>query len=106
MEGETLQLTCLVDGKPAAFQYEWMKDGVLLQQSITESLVINNLKGSHSGYYSCTAKNSAGSSSNGTRVSVYGKLLLHLNYYDLQSSMHFCLIYCSDQQGCDSSKIS
>jgi len=73
IKGETLQLTCSVGGFPTTYQYQWTKDGVILQPSVTERLVINNLQGSHSGYYTCTVKNSAGSLSNGTRVSVYGK---------------------------------
>lgn len=54
--GQTLELTCKATGDPAP-SYRWKKNGVLLQESDTENLLIEKVTTKDSGNYTCEAYN-------------------------------------------------
>ncbi|XP_039667675.1 B-cell receptor CD22-like [Perca fluviatilis] len=61
VEGSSVTLTCSSDANPAA-TYTWLKSNVKLRPPIEEQqLVLTSIQSSHSGQYTCRARNSLGS---------------------------------------------
>uniref|UniRef100_A0A8D0D7R5 B-cell receptor CD22 n=1 Tax=Sander lucioperca TaxID=283035 RepID=A0A8D0D7R5_SANLU len=61
VEGSSVTLTCSSDANPAA-KYTWYKENVKLRPPIEEQqLVLTSIQSSHSGQYTCRARNSLGS---------------------------------------------
>uniref|UniRef100_A0A8C9ZND7 Ig-like domain-containing protein n=1 Tax=Sander lucioperca TaxID=283035 RepID=A0A8C9ZND7_SANLU len=61
VEGSSVTLTCSSDANPAA-TYTWFKENVKLRPPIEEQqLVLTSIQSSHSGQYTCRARNSLGS---------------------------------------------
>ncbi|TDH15659.1 hypothetical protein EPR50_G00011580, partial [Perca flavescens] len=60
VEGSSVTLTCSSDANPAA-TYTWYKENVKLRPPIEEQqLVLTSIQSSHSGQYTCRARNSLG----------------------------------------------
>lgn len=58
-----LVLNCtVIDANPAATSYRWYKNGSIIDGSIGASYTIPTVRRSHTGNYTCDAKNSVGNS--------------------------------------------
>ena len=75
-----LHIECIAGGTPSDFNYEWMKNGVIISGETGSTLTISSVTISDIGEYKCTPSNSLGSTnSSSTILSVNGKIyLLHL----------------------------
>ena len=58
-EGDTIFINLMVEGFPPP-QYQWYKNGYIMDGVISQSLIIDNVNQSHSGTYSCDVQNIAG----------------------------------------------
>ena len=58
--GSSITLQCIAIGIPNTVEYQWKKNGVLLSQETTQSLVIANISLTDIGKYECIPSNDEG----------------------------------------------
>ena len=56
---DNVTLTCNSSGGPNN-TYEWMKDGMVLDDEVDITLTLNDVNASYGGNYTCTVSNAAG----------------------------------------------
>jgi hypothetical protein len=59
IEGQTLNLTCAVYGKPRPF-ITWIKDGQVVQANYSERYIVSGISREDGGQYQCVAENAVG----------------------------------------------
>lgn len=87
-EGEFAQVICIVSKGDEPLHLSWSLHGAIISSepsistaqlgSRTSMLTIQSVGYRHSGLYTCTAQNSAGSAASAVQLKVNGRFLLHL----------------------------
>lgn len=80
-EGDYVQLTCIITKGDLPLKFDWFLENNLITNSLattlnvgrqTSLLIIQSVSSRHSGNYTCTATNSAGSSSQSAKLAIKG----------------------------------
>lgn len=81
-EGDYVQLTCIISKGDLPLKFDWFLENNLITNSLattlnvgrqTSLLIIQSVSSRHSGNYTCTATNSAGSSSQSAKLAIKGR---------------------------------
>lgn len=81
-EGDYVQLTCIITKGDLPLKFDWFLENNLITNSLattlnvgrqTSLLIIQSVTSRHSGNYTCTATNSAGSSSQSAKLAIKGR---------------------------------
>lgn len=94
--GESIQLSCHISKGDIPIDISWHFHGLEVSSNLgitttklgdrTSILMISSIKGSHSGNYTCVAKNNAGTATYSTTLQVHGRHSI------LMLSLNLCLI--------------
>lgn len=89
-EGDYVQLTCIITKGDLPLKFDWFLENNLITNSLattlnvgrqTSLLIIQSVTSRHSGNYTCTATNSAGSSSQSAKLAIKGRYKNCLNFF-------------------------